>query len=47
MPEILRNLAIARFLLRLGMLIWLDEFRLDLINKLCNNTYEQPLTIKG
>ena len=40
MLEIMGNLAIAEFLWRLGILIWLSEFRLVFHSKICNNNQE-------
>ena len=47
MPEFLRNLTVAEFLWRLGILIWLGAFRLDFNNEIYNNNREQPLTMKA
>ena len=43
MPEILRNLAIAGFLCRLGIKIWLDEFNLVFDSEMCDNNQEQTI----
>ena len=37
MPEIVRNLAVARLLWRLGILIWLGRIRLVFCGEMCNN----------
>ena len=43
MPEIVRNLAIAGFLCRLGTLIWLDKFSLAFDSEICDNNQEQTI----
>ena len=43
MPEILRNLVVARFLLRLGIKIWLGGFELNLNDKIYDNNKEQKI----
>ena len=44
MPEILRNLAIAGFLQRLGALIWLGEFKLVFCKGICYNIFTFPIS---
>lgn len=48
MPEILRNLTVARFSWRLGIKMRVGKFKLDFDNsEICNNSKEQPLAIKA
>lgn len=37
MPEIVRNLAVERFLQRLGIKIWLGKIRLAFCGEICDN----------
>lgn len=37
MPEIVRNLTVAGFLLRLGMLMWLGRIGLAFCGGMCDN----------
>lgn len=44
MPEIMRNLAIAGFLQRLGILIWLGKIRIVFCKGICNNIDIFPIS---